>query len=220
MPNQAYQSNKVIAYLRKSTNRGQTYSFEAQREELTGYAQVNKLEIIAWYEEVMSGGKDDRPELLKAINRCEKEGVSLMTTKIDRLGRSVAHLAALMERPKLRIIISQLGLTADPMVLHMHAVIAEHERHLISERTKAGLQRAKENGVILGGPKLSEARKKAVVSNRKRGQRTYDRFGPTFKRYRDEGWTYQQIADHMNQLGVKTVRGFSWKANSVRQILI
>ena len=65
-------------------------------------------------------------------------------------------------------------------------------------------------------PWLVEARKKAAITLRQQGAASTERYQPTFKYYRDHGWTFQQIADHMNNLGIKTIRGNKWTVPSVR----
>jgi DNA invertase Pin-like site-specific DNA recombinase len=54
-------------------------------------------------------------------------------------------------RHKVPFIVSELGVDTDPFLLHIYAALAEKERRLISERTKAGLAAARKRGVKLGG---------------------------------------------------------------------
>ena len=60
--------------------------------------------------------------------------------------------------------VAELGPEVDPFILHQFAALAEKERAMISARTKAALAAAKARGIALGGPKLAQARKRAVVS--------------------------------------------------------
>ena len=59
---------------------------------------------------------------------------------------------------KVPFIVTELGSDVDPFVLHLYAALAEKERALISQRTKAALSAAKARGQTLGNPKLAEAR--------------------------------------------------------------
>ena len=53
--------------------------------------------------------------------------------------------------------VAELGLDADPFMLHLYAALAEKERARISQRTKAALAQKKAQGVKLGGPRLADA---------------------------------------------------------------
>jgi Resolvase, N terminal domain len=71
--------------------------------------------------------------------------------KLDRLSRDVAFIATLMAQ-RVPFIVCALGRNVDPFTLHIYAALAEQERRMISQRTSAGLQAAKERGVVLGNP--------------------------------------------------------------------
>ena len=64
----------------------------------------------------------------------------------------------------LQFIVAALGRNADPFTFHIHAALAEQERRMISERTKAGLQAARERGVALGSPEKAAANKNAALA--------------------------------------------------------
>ena len=67
-------------------------------------------------------------------------------------------------------LVTELGSDVDPFVLHLYAALAEKERALISQRTKAALAAAKARGVTLGNPNLAEAQSKAAAAARSRSQ--------------------------------------------------
>ncbi len=72
--------------------------------------------------------------------------------KLDRLSRDVASIAGLMEQ-RVPFIVAELGADADPFMLHLYAALAEKERRLISERTRAALAARKGQGARLGNPR-------------------------------------------------------------------
>ena len=76
---------------------------------------------------------------------------SVLVSKLDRLSRDVAFVAGLMAQP-VRFIVAELGRDADPFMLHLYAALAEKERRLISERTRAALAARKAQGATLGNP--------------------------------------------------------------------
>ncbi len=111
------------------------------------------------YQEKMSGMKDDRPQLNQLIEYA-REGDVLVVYKLDRLGRSTKRLIELSEELEQRGI--ELVSIRDSIdtttavgkaMFKMLAVLAEMERDLISERTKAGLESARARGRNGGRPK-------------------------------------------------------------------
>src|SRR6266850_615336 len=77
---------------------------------------------------------------------------SVLVSKLDRLSRDVAFVSGLMAQ-RVPFIVAELGRDADPFMLHLYAALAEKERRLISERTKAALAAMKAQGASLGNPK-------------------------------------------------------------------
>jgi DNA invertase Pin-like site-specific DNA recombinase len=139
-----------VAYYRVSTDRqGQSgLGLDAQRAAVAGF--VGARELIAEFTEVESGKRADRPQLAAALELCRRQRAMLVIAKLDRLARNVAFIANLME--------SGVEFTAVDMpyanrlTLHILAAVAEHEREMISARTKAALAAARARGVRLGRP--------------------------------------------------------------------
>ncbi len=80
------------------------------------------------------------------VGRC-----CVLVSKLDRLSRDVAFVSGLMAQ-RVPFIVAELGRDADPFMLHLYAALAEKERRLISERTKAALAVRKASGSKLGNP--------------------------------------------------------------------
>jgi DNA invertase Pin-like site-specific DNA recombinase len=74
----------------------------------------------------------------------------ILVAKLDRLSRDVHFISGLMTH-KTPFIVAELGADTDPFMLHIYAALAEKERRMISERTKAGLAAARAKGKKLGG---------------------------------------------------------------------
>src|SRR5712675_319115 len=87
---------------------------------------------------------DRRPQLAAALAAAKGAKCSIVVSKLDRLSRDVAFVSGLMAQ-RVPFIVAELGRDADPFMLHLYAALAEKERRLISERTKAAL-RAKKAG--------------------------------------------------------------------------
>lgn len=146
----------AIAYLRVSTEeQGRSgLGLEAQRAAIELFAANEQITVDEWFTEVQTGkGCDDvldlRPKLSDALALAKKRRVPVLISKLDRLSRDVEFISHLMKR-RVEFIVTALGRQADPFVLHLYAALAEKERQLISERTRAGLAAAKARGVKLG----------------------------------------------------------------------
>jgi DNA invertase Pin-like site-specific DNA recombinase len=81
---------------------------------------------------------DRRPQLAAALAAAKTAKCCVLVSKLDRLSRDVAFVAGLMAQ-RVPFIVAELGRDADPFMLHLYAALAEKERRLISERTKAAL---------------------------------------------------------------------------------
>src|SRR5256884_7224285 len=148
---------RAIAYLRVSTQRQQRsgLGIEAQRTTIQRFANAGSLAIAAEFVEFESGKGADalerRPQLAAALAAAKSSKCSVVVAKLDRLSRDVAFVSGLMAQ-RVPFIVAELGRDADPFMLHLYAALAEKERRLISERTKAALAAKKATGASLGNP--------------------------------------------------------------------
>jgi len=158
----------AIAYYRVSTARqGRSgLGIEAQRAAVHRFAEAEGFEILAEFTEVETGKGSDalerRPQLRAALKAAKKAKCHVAVAKLDRLSRDVAFIANLMVQ-RVPFLVTALGRNVDPFTLHIYAALAEQERRMISQRTKAGLQAAKERGVVLGNTQLAADNKKAAA---------------------------------------------------------
>jgi DNA invertase Pin-like site-specific DNA recombinase len=88
----------------------------------------------------------------------------LVIAKLDRLARNVHFISGLMESSADFVAVDMPQ--ANRLTIHILAAVAEHEREMISQRTKAALAQAKRRGQVLGNPRLEEARQVAASVNR------------------------------------------------------
>ena len=156
-PHTGEQPMKAAIYCRVSTDKQTTQN---QNRELNRVAKKMGWKVSAVYSEVISGATDNRPELndlMLSVTRNEVDVV--MAWSVDRLGRSVQHLAGLLSdlhSKGVNLYLHQQGLdTTTPSgkaMFQMMGVFAEFEREMIRERINAGLSRAKEHGTKSGRP--------------------------------------------------------------------
>ncbi|MER8855407.1 recombinase family protein [Mesorhizobium australicum] len=140
--------------------------------------------------------------------------------KLDRLSRDVAFIAGLMVQ-RVPFIVAELGADADPFMLHLYAALAEKERRLISERTKAALASRKTNGAKLGNQTNSaEAAAKGRAVSINEADRFAETVLPMITSIQRSGITsLRGLAIALNNRGVRTARGAHWQVSNVRNIL-
>lgn len=215
---------KFVAYLRTST-KDQNLGIEAQRAKAQAYAQAQGGEIVAEYEEHESGKVDTRPELARAIAHCEAHGATLLIAKLDRLSRRVAFLFELKERLEAKgleaVCVDMPEIMKSTLMLGVMASLAQQERELISERTKAALAAKKAQGIKLGRPKgadTSTATQASVSKRMGEAQAWAESHGPAILRMA-KSMNTNQIAMTLNEQGISTRRGGKWTATSVKRVL-
>ena len=145
-------ARRFVAYYRVSTDRqGRSgLGLEAQQKAVRDYLNGGAWEMTGEFVEVESGKRADRPELARALDTCRKNKAKLVIAKLDRLSRNLAFIATMMESGVEFIAVDNPHATK--LTLHILAAVAEHEREVISERTKAALAAAKARGKRLGTP--------------------------------------------------------------------
>jgi DNA invertase Pin-like site-specific DNA recombinase len=160
----------MLGYARVSTNEQDTA------------AQVSALKSAGCekiFREKASGGRWDRPELLRMLEQLRKGDV-IVVWRLDRLSRSLRDVLMIMERIQkaeagFESVMESLDTTTapGPMMMQMVGVFAEFERAILRERTKAGLDAARKRGRIGGRrPKLRPDQKDAIVAMVSKGART------------------------------------------------
>ena len=135
-------ARRFVAYYRVSTDRqGRSgLGLESQRADVLDFINGGAANLIAEFTEVESGKRNDRPELEKALALCRKEKAKLVIAKLDRLARNVAFISNLMESGVDFVAVDMPD--ANRLTVHILAAVAEHERELISERTRSALKAA------------------------------------------------------------------------------
>lgn len=170
--------------------------------------------VLETFTEVESGACGDRPQLQDAITLCRATGAHLLVQKVDRLSRDVEFIARLVKDRNLTIRVANLP-NADNFQIHLFAALGQAEREFISQRTKAAMAAAKARGQRFGNPKLIELNK-----TRKRASRAFaSGVSHLVLPLRNQGMTYQQIADTLNSMGQKTAKGCSFHPIQVKRIL-
>jgi DNA invertase Pin-like site-specific DNA recombinase len=218
-------TGKFVSYLRVSTDKqGRSgLGLEAQREAVAQYLNGGRWKLVREFVEVESGKRDDRPELTKALHLCKVTGAKLVIAKLDRLSRD-AHFLLGLQKAGVPFVAADMP-EANEMVVGIMAVVAQAERKMISERTKAALQAAKRRGVKLGNPKGARHLRKlgnasAVAAVRQEASSRAANLRPVVDDIKSHGIvTVRAIADELNARGILTPRGGRWHPTSAARLL-
>ena len=151
---------KFVVYLRVSTSRQGTnqkgelgLGLEAQRTAVKNFvgSMGPEAEILKEFVEVESAkGGVQRPVLAEAVRECKSNGCTLLVAKLDRLSRNL-HFITALQNSKVDFVAAD-NPHATPFLIHILVAVAEHERNMISGRTKAALEAARNRGVKFGNP--------------------------------------------------------------------
>jgi DNA invertase Pin-like site-specific DNA recombinase len=209
--------SEIIAYYRVSTaKQGRSgLGLEAQRAAVAAFAKAEAFTVAAEYTEIETGKGADalnkRPQLRAALKQAKRSKSSVCVARLDRLSRDVAFISGLMSQ-RVPFIVAALGRDVDPFVLHIYAALAEQERKMISQRTRAGLQQAKARGVQLGRTGAALAAKNAAAAAE-----------------RDEalrpilvsmvGQSSRAIAEQLTEQGIEPPRGGVWSNKTVLRMI-
>jgi DNA invertase Pin-like site-specific DNA recombinase len=212
---------KAIIYRRVSTSeQGKSgLGLEAQLATLDRFCSAERFEVVEGFVDVASGklAVEDRVGLAGALDAARRLGCPVIVAKLDRLSRDVAFVSGLMAR-RVPFIVTELGADVDPFVLHLYASLAEKERRLISERTKVALAAKKASGVALGNrTNLADAQAKGREA-RELASVEFSRKLMGLLGNLKEGMSLNQIAAHLNQMNVPTLRGGRWTAKAVSRV--
>jgi DNA invertase Pin-like site-specific DNA recombinase len=224
---------EIIGYLRVSTKRqGESgLGLEGQKAAVEAYARQIGARIVAWYTEVETGKRSDRPVLALALAHARRSKATLVVAKLDRLARNVAFTSALM-RSGVDFVACD-NPHANKLTVHILAAVAEDEAERISARTKAALAAAKARGTLLGSARpghwqgreearlagLKAARKVSAKIRSKAAGEAYADLAPILAELRARGLSLQAAADHLNSEGHTTRRGKPWNPVQVARVL-
>jgi DNA invertase Pin-like site-specific DNA recombinase len=176
--------------------------------------------LLAEFTEIETGKGSNalakRPQLRGALDLCRKRNATLLVAKLDRLARNVHFLSGLMES-RVKFVAVDMP-DVNRLTVHVLAAVAEHEREMISQRTRDALAAARARGVKLGkaGPKNL-----AKVNDQRHAyaQAHADRLRATILGLRDQRLSQRAIADELNRLGVQAPRGGAWHLPTVQRVL-
>lgn len=208
-----------VAYYRVSSGIQERsgLGLDAQRATVRQYADPLGA-IIEEFTEIESGSVHERPQLHAALAACRRRGAVLLIAKLDRLARSVSLVSSLMDG-NVRFIACDMP-EANRLTLHLLAAVAEHEREMISQRTKAALAIAKARGVKLGNPRAAVIARQAAQQAQASADRFARQLAPLVIGLQAQGiHGPRALARELNARSVKTRGGGLWHASTAANLL-
>jgi DNA invertase Pin-like site-specific DNA recombinase len=140
----------VVLYRVSTTEQGHSgLGLEAQQASVRAFVASQGWTLVAEHGGIASGKDDRRPGFQSALTRCRQLGAVLVTARLDRITRRARTLSGLLEEGLSIRAADMPG--ADNLMMRVYAAMAQKERELISERTRAALAAAKARGAVLGG---------------------------------------------------------------------
>jgi len=200
---------KFIAYYRVSTQKqgDSGLGLEAQKSAVLKFINVDD-KLISELTDIESGKKNNRPNLLKAIELCKQYDATLLIAKLDRLSRNVAFIFTLKDT-KVKFKCADMP-NANSFTIGIMAVLAQEERERTSQRTKDALAELKRQGKKLGSPQNLN------TTAREKGQKARQENALTNENNRkasalivalhSQGKSFYKITKELNNLGFKTRR--------------
>lgn len=211
-----------VPYYRVSTARqGQSgLGLEAQRAAVAAFVG-DPSQLLGEFVEIESGKKNQRPQLLAAIAAARAVGATLLIAKLDRLSRNAGFIFALRDSG-VNFVCCDMP-DANTLTVGLFAVIAQHEREMISKRTIDALTAKKVRGAVLGTPaNMTPAAIAKSLDVRQENARTNQQNQQAARLsglLHAKGHTLQQIAQELNAGGYRTRRGQLFFPMSVQRLL-
>lgn len=213
---------KFVGYIRTSTS-NQNLGLKEQEKQIKDFVTKNGGDLIDIIIEQDSGKKNDRLGLLNCLEVCNKNGYTLLFTKLDRLSREVEFLFKIRDKGvKLKCLeLPELN----TLTLGIFGTMGQYERELISERTKRSLQVLKDKGVKLGKPenltlesikKGQEIRKENSLNNP-----NWLRCVDVIENYinKNKHINLSEISRILNKKGYKTRNGKEFQPVTIKRVI-
>ena len=219
---------KYIAYYRVSTKaqKNSGLGLDAQRHTIENFIEHSD-QIVQSYTDIESGNNNNRHQLTLAIDHAKSLNATLLIAKLDRLSRNVSFIFALKDS-EVDFVCCDLP-EANTLTIGIFATMAQHERELISKRTKAALAAKKAQGHKLGNPNgfTIAAKMKASITLKHKAKTNTNTIKALaaikdikeLAAFRGEELTKATIADKLNNYGLTTPRNKKFDQENIRYLL-
>ena len=226
-----------FAYVRVSTD-----DQDVRRQEMEIKKWLNGgNHSVVWFKEQGISGKiapEHRPKLNECIETAKAMNGTIIVADLDRFSRTTWHtlkfFETILKKNAVKLVVcNDPTISENKQNFYMKAMFADFERDKISERTKSGLARIKNELSAKGSittskgkritklgvhDEMDKARASASTAVKTIADNFATKIGPTVYKRLKAGESYREIAQELNELGVPTARGGNWHASSVRNI--
>ena len=195
-----------------------------QQASVRAFVEREGWQLVAEHQDIASGKDDRRAGFQAALTRCRQLGAVLVAARLDRITRRAHTLSGLLEEGISIRAADMPG--ADDLMMRVYAAMAQKERELISERTRAALAAARARGAVLGGdrgwrPSIPPCAVAAAQARQQEANRIAHRLALELEALRAKGvTTHQGLARALTKRGVPTPRGGAgWTHTTVARVI-
>lgn len=222
-----HKKKRYISYYRTSIGEDEDakINLKTQQDEMNHFINSKKATLVQEFTEIETNTpSQSMPMLYQAIEVCRLQNATLLIAKLDRLSRDISFLS-ILQQSDIRFIALDIP-KANHKTLVLMLCLARQERENLSKKIKEGLISLKSKNKQLGGK-----RDKSYVFNEKdiekanqvkkeRYQIYKNKLLPIIIELKDNGFTYAQICQTLEERKIKTFRNKEvWSIHAVRSIL-
>ena len=219
---------RAVGYVRVSTDMQamEGLSLEAQQSAIEGYCALHGIKLVRIYKDIMSGGKDQRPGLLEALDTLERSADVLIVLKFDRLSRSIRHFCEMYERyfksgEKELVAIREsirLDSALGRALISILLVFAQMEREATGERTREAIHHIRSSGYHFG--KVPYGKKTIAAPDNPRMRLLVDDDAKQvviaqLQAWADTGMGISEMANRLNAAGTPPPQGARWTKHTI-----
>lgn len=196
------------------------FGLRSQKATIRAVAKVRGYSLRRIYEEVesaISTSADERPKLQEAIWAARRRKCPLIVASWDRLSRDAVEIEAIVSASGIEIFDAVVGRNADLTAIQAEAARIEEETKMLSERTRAGMLRARQQGKVFGNTRnLPEAQKKGAAATQRNAEIRDAEITSIVLASRERSLTV--VAAELNRAGSRTATGKPWSKANLRRV--